>query len=86
MLGIALLSHTSITAGYCTDELTATPTNEYPRPLNKFKSIAGKDANEAELLVCLVKKTTPMPSNNLVVHGMNSQKKINGKTDQSNSY
>ena len=32
-----------------------------------FKSLAGKDAAETGLLVCRVKKSTPLPSNNLAL-------------------
>ena len=48
-------------------KLTATPTLNQTEPLNKFKSLAGKDAAETGLLVCRVKKSTPLPFNNLAL-------------------
>jgi predicted AAA+ superfamily ATPase len=48
-------------------KLTATPTSKHIEPLNKFKTLTGKDAGETGLLVCRINKTTPLPSNNLAV-------------------
>jgi len=48
-------------------KLTATPTLNQTEPLNKFKSLAGKDTAETGLLVCRVNKSTPLPFNNLAL-------------------
>ncbi len=50
-------------------KLTATPTSKHIEPLNKFKTLTGKDAGETGLLVCRINKTIPLPSNNLAVPG-----------------
>lgn len=46
---------------------TATPTNRHLEPLNKFKAAAGNDSAETGLLVCRVKRSTPLPLNNLAI-------------------
>lgn len=48
-------------------KLTATPTPKHLEPLNRFKSIVGKDAADIGLLVCRSSKSTPLPSNNLAM-------------------
>ena len=48
-------------------KLTATPTLKHLEPLNKFKSIVGRDAAGIGLLVCRVSKATPVPANNLAM-------------------
>jgi predicted AAA+ superfamily ATPase len=48
-------------------KLTATPTLKHLEPLNRFKSIVGKDAADIGLLVCRTSKSTPIPSNNLAM-------------------
>lgn len=48
-------------------KLTATPTLKHIEPLNRFKSIASRDAADTGLLVCRVSKTTQMPLGNLAI-------------------
>ncbi len=48
-------------------KLTATPNLKHIEPLNRFKSLAGKDSAETGILVCRVNNTTPMPSNNIAM-------------------
>ncbi len=48
-------------------KLTSTPTIKHLEPLNKFKTIAGKDSAGTGLLVCRVNKSTPMPSDNQAI-------------------
>jgi len=48
-------------------KLTATPTLRHLEPLTRFKALAGNDASEDGLLVCRVKKITPMPENNTAI-------------------
>ena len=48
-------------------KLTATPTIQHLEPLNKFKTIVGRDSAETGILVCRVSKETPMSSNNLAL-------------------
>ena len=48
-------------------KLTATPNLKHIEPLNRFKSLAGKDSAETGILVCRVNNITPMPSNNIAM-------------------
>ena len=48
-------------------KLTATPTPNHLEPINKFKTLAGKDAAETGLIVCSVKEKTILPSNNIAI-------------------
>jgi predicted AAA+ superfamily ATPase len=48
-------------------KLTATPTLKHLEPINKFKTLAGKDAAETGLIVCSVKEKTILPSNNIAI-------------------
>lgn len=48
-------------------KLTSTPSLKHTEPLNKFKSLAGKDAGEIGILVCRIDKLTHLPSNNLAM-------------------
>jgi predicted AAA+ superfamily ATPase len=46
---------------------TSTPTLMHFDPINKFRSIAGKDAAESGILVCRIEKASPMPNNNIAL-------------------
>ncbi len=48
-------------------KLTSTPTLMHFDPINKFRSIAGKDAAESGLLVCRIEKASRMPNNNIAL-------------------
>lgn len=48
-------------------KLTATPTLMHLDPLNKFRSIAGKDSADTGILVCRINKASPMPNNNMAL-------------------
>lgn len=48
-------------------KLTSTPSVKHLEPIGRFKAIAGKDAADSGLVVCRIKKSAPMPSNNMAV-------------------
>jgi len=48
-------------------KLTSTPMLRHFDPINKFRSIAGKDAAEGGILVCRIEKASPMPNNNIAL-------------------
>jgi predicted AAA+ superfamily ATPase len=48
-------------------KLTATPSANHIRPIEKFKKTAGKEASEQGILVCRVKETTPLPGKNRAI-------------------
>jgi len=52
-------------------KLTSTPSLKHVEPLNKFKKLVGNRVNSPGLLVCRVKKSIDLPSNNQAIpwHG-----------------
>ncbi|MBI5675342.1 MAG: ATP-binding protein [Nitrospirae bacterium] len=48
-------------------KLTSTPTQKHLEPLNKFKTIAGRESAEMGILVCNIQKTASLPLNNLAM-------------------
>ena len=48
-------------------KLTATPTLRHLEPLNKFKTLAGRDAAKLGCLVCRVDGEIPLPNNNVAI-------------------
>jgi uncharacterized protein len=50
---------------------TSTPTLKHLEPLEKFKTLAGKDSSEEGLLICQSQKTMELPGNNLILPWQN---------------
>jgi predicted AAA+ superfamily ATPase len=48
-------------------KLTSTPTLKHIQPLNKFKTLAGKDASATGILVCRTRQKIQMPDNNIAL-------------------
>lgn len=48
-------------------KLTSTPTIKHTEPLNRFKALAASDIAETGILVCNIKKSTPLPANNVAI-------------------
>jgi hypothetical protein len=48
-------------------KLTSTPTLKHFDPINKFRSISGKDAADTGILVCRISDASRMPNNNIAL-------------------
>ena len=48
-------------------KLTATPTNGFFKPINKFRALAGNDASDTGVLVCRTEQPRQMPNGNIAL-------------------